>query len=119
MIVFSKEERSEAFAAKLKRQCRLNTYPDEDNDLEKAVEKQVKRVRRDQNIQFTTLENVRNLIRKTKVKKAPGCDQISNRVVRHFTRKDVKALANNINAILRLRIWKAAKVIMLPQMGKN
>lgn len=39
-------------------------------------------------------------------KKAPGADNISNRVLKRFTRKALVALANIINAILRLNYLK-------------
>lgn len=68
-------------------------------------------------------DEVKDENREAKVRKAPGCDRITDRTLKFFTRNFVVALSNIINAILRL--WnfpmklRSDDVIMLPNHWKS
>jgi hypothetical protein len=55
-------------------------------------------------------------------KKAPGFDLITGEVLQQLPRKAIVKITNLINAAFRLkyvpRLWKVAKVIMIPKPGK-
>lgn len=123
--MYTKIIRSEAFADSLERQCRLNTQP-VDDDFGEAVERRVRMIRRNQEVQvirFTTPEEGRDLIRKAKVRKTLGSDQISNTIMKHLINRAVVVLTSIINAMLRLKYftkkWKTAEVTWLPKLGKH
>lgn len=72
---------------------------------------------------FSTSEEVRKDIQRTRTRKAPGRDKISNRTSKRFTRKAVVALTGIINAMLILSYFpkklKEADAIMLMKMGTD
>uniref|UniRef100_V5GNF3 Putative RNA-directed DNA polymerase from transposon X-element n=1 Tax=Anoplophora glabripennis TaxID=217634 RepID=V5GNF3_ANOGL len=124
-IVYTRYEKAEAFADSLELQCRENLLDDEDEDHADEVERRVRRYRRQpdrDDIRPATPEEVRDILRRLNPRKAPGCDQIGNRILRKLPHKGVMALLNIVNAILRLRRfparWKKADVIF-PKPGKN
>lgn len=125
-LVYTHQDKAEAHADSLELQCRENQLEDEDEDWADDVERRVRRLRRmlDEDIIVqTTPEEVKEVLRSLKPRKAPGCDKIGNIVLKKLPRKGVAALVNIINAILRLRYfpakWKNADVIMIPKPGKN
>ncbi len=66
---------------------------------------------------------VARIIDRLNVKKAPGFDRITARMLRELPRTGILWLTRIYNAILRFSTfpatWKCAKVIMLPKPGKN
>lgn len=72
---------------------------------------------------FTTPSEVRDLISKINVQKAPGPDGIPNKAIKHFTKEAIIKLTNIYNAAFRLhhfpKTWKNANVIVLLKPGKN
>lgn len=125
-IVYTREAKAEAFADALELQCRENQLDDEDEDWVESVERRIRRLQRlpdEDNISPATPAEVKKILGQLKIRKAPGCDQIGNIVLRKLPRKGVAAMVNIINAILRLRYfpdkWKRADVVMIPKPGKN
>lgn len=125
-IVYTRQQKAEAFADSLELQCRENQLDGEDEDWSDDVERRVRRINRlpdDDEITPTSPEEVKEILRRLKIRKAPGCDNIGNIVLRKLPRKGVAALVNIINAILRFRYfpekWKRADVIMIPKPGKD
>lgn len=66
---------------------------------------------------------VQRVIRRTKLRKAPGPDGISNEALRHLPPHTVARLTQLFNGILRFGYfpdsWKLGRIIMLPKPGKN
>lgn len=96
------------------------------DDHKEAFVAHARMIRRKPNVKgidHTTPEEVRYHIRRTKLRKAPGSDTTSNRVLRRFTRKAVVALTKIINAMFRdcyfQKKWRLAEVIMPPKHGKR
>jgi reverse transcriptase-like protein/endonuclease/exonuclease/phosphatase family protein len=126
-LVFTDEDKAEAFADTYERNARLVYDPDIDPDHEEAVENINRDLRRSQNLDLpidpVTHREVRSIIKNLKPKSAPGPDNISNRVLKHLPRKGIVAITNISNAIMRLGYfpsrWKEAIVIMIPKPGKN
>src|SRR5699024_8366394 len=95
----------------------------QDDDHTRRIKNDVEtRINNDDNqtiINPTSPTEVRKIIKNLKVKKAPGMDGISNRMIRQLPDKAVM----HIVAILRLRHfpekWKIADVIMLLKAGKS
>lgn len=70
---------------------------------------------------FTTPSEINKIIRKLKVRKSPGPDQISNNMIKHLPRKGITFITKLCNAIFKLNYfpteWKKAKIIMIPKPG--
>ncbi|GJQ68514.1 hypothetical protein Trydic_g17085 [Trypoxylus dichotomus] len=97
-----------------------------DRDYEKftdVINKQVHSEYRDTiNVQKTTIEKVRNIIRILADRKAPGHDGITNTAIKHLTLEAVDTLKEIINAIIRHqyypKTWKHATIIIIHKSGK-
>lgn len=125
-IVYTRREKAEAFADSLELQCRENQLDDEDEDFTDDVERRVRRINRlpdGDPIVPATPEELRDIIKRLKPRKAPGCDEIGNLILKKLPRKGRAALLNIVNATLRLRHfparWKKADVILIPKPGKD
>jgi retron-type reverse transcriptase len=123
-LVFSNEEKAEAFADSLELQCRPN-IEDADVDHIERIEHQVEDIQSRQIETSTTPTSpaeVRKIIGFLKVKKAPGPDNIPNKALKLLPDR-VVALTTIINASLRLchfpSRWKKANVIFIPKPGKD
>lgn len=72
---------------------------------------------------FLSPGQVQRVIKKTKPKKVPGVDNISNMALRHMPPRTVAMVTRLFNGILRSGHfppgWKLGRVIMLPKPGKN
>jgi retron-type reverse transcriptase len=124
-LVFSDDEKAEAFADSLELQCRPNIV-DADLDHIERIERQVEIIlsgQHDTPITPASPEEVRGIIGSLKVKKAPGPDKIPNTALKLLPVKVVVALTAIINASLRLchfpSRWKNANVIFIPKPGKD
>jgi retron-type reverse transcriptase len=124
-LVFSDDEKAEAFADSLELQCRPNIV-DADLDHIERIERQVEIILSGQHDTPNTPaspEEVRGIIGTLKVKKAPGPDKIPNTALKLLPVKVVVALTAIINASLRLchfpSRWKNANVIFIPKPGKD
>ncbi|CAH1384334.1 unnamed protein product, partial [Tenebrio molitor] len=103
-LVFSNEEKAEAFADSLELQCRPN-IEDADVDHIERIEHQVEDILSRQIETSTTPTSpaeVRKIIGSLKVKKAPGPDNIPNKALKLLPDRVVVALTTIINASLRL-----------------
>ncbi|GFV15996.1 RNA-directed DNA polymerase from mobile element jockey [Trichonephila clavipes] len=71
----------------------------------------------------TNTDEVINYIKKLKNNKAPGLDNINNKMIKNFTFKTIFILTQLINKILKLRHfprnWKTAIVFPIHKPGKN
>lgn len=81
-------------------------------------------INRDTLVQYhTTPSAVKNIIRKSKNKKAPGYDNINNFVIKHLPNKCIVLLTNIYNACINIgyfpTMWKSAKVIAIPKPNKD
>jgi retron-type reverse transcriptase len=124
-LVFSDDEKAEAFADSLELQCRPNIV-DADLDHIERIERQVEIILSGQHDTPNTPaspEEVRGIIGTLKVKKAPGPDKIPNTALKLLPDKAIVALTAIINASLRFchfpSRWKSANVIFIPKPGKD
>jgi hypothetical protein len=122
-LVFSDDDKAEAFADSLELQCRPNIV-DADLDHIERIERQVEIIlsgQHDTPITPASPEEVRGIIGTLKVKKAPGPDKISNTALKVLP--DKVALTAIVNASLRFchfpSRWKSANVIFIPKPGKD
>ncbi|GFU79579.1 probable RNA-directed DNA polymerase from transposon X-element [Trichonephila clavipes] len=71
----------------------------------------------------TNTDEVINYIKKLKNNKAPGLDNVNNKMIKNFTFKTIFILTHLINKILKLRHfprnWKTAIVFPIHKPGKN
>lgn len=75
-------------------------------------------------IKNITLQEVQLLIKNTlNVKKAPGYELISGKVIKELPKKAIRVMTIIFNACLRLGVfpeqWKVAEIILIPKPGKN
>lgn len=74
-------------------------------------------------IQQTTANEIKNAIKKTRPKKAPGPDGIQNIVLKQLPHKVLVQISNIFNASLRLSyypsVWKHANVLAFQKPGKD
>jgi hypothetical protein len=124
-LVFSDDEKAEAFADSLELQCRPNIV-DADLDHIEQIEHEVEIIlsgQHDTPMTPASPEEVRGIIGSLKVKKAPGPDKIPNTALKALPDKVVVTLTAIINASLRFchfpSRWKSANVIFIPKPGKD
>jgi hypothetical protein len=124
-LVFSDDEKAEAFADSLELQCRPNIV-DADLDHIEQIEHEVEIIlsrQHDTPIRPASPEEVRGIIGSLKVKKAPGPDKIPNTALKVLPDKVVIALTAIINASLRHchfpSRWKSVNVIFIHKPGKD
>jgi hypothetical protein len=124
-MVYTDEEKAEAFADSLELQCRAN-FTNADLDHVENVEEQVEQIADEEPetpIPPTSPQEVLQTIRGLKNRKAPGPDNISNRALKNLPEKAVVAITEIANGIFRLRHfparWKTANVIFIPKPGKD
>ncbi|EFA12510.2 putative RNA-directed DNA polymerase from transposon X-element-like Protein [Tribolium castaneum] len=124
-IVFTDEEKAEAFALSMSRQCSLN-LTNADLDHVEEIEDHVESIATedpDEPLTPTTPEEVSGVIRKLKKRKASGPDEISNRALKNLPLKVIVELTGILNAMLSFRYfpqrWKMATVIFIPKPGKD
>lgn len=126
-MAYSDSDKAEAFADNLESQCTPLEYDssDEDDqvDLINGRVRRLLQVEENETITPTSPLEIRTLIKKTKVKTAPGNDGISNRALRHLPPLALVWLCTIINAALRFRYfpkkWRCADVILIPKPGGN
>lgn len=73
-------------------------------------------------IKHTSPNKIKNLIQKLKVKKLPGHDQITNKILKHLPKKSIILLTYIYNSMLILSyfpsIWKIAVIILIQKPNK-
>ena len=70
-----------------------------------------------------TTKDVTNHINRLKTKKAAGMDNINGKAIKSLPLSGHTGIANLFNGVIRLnyfpRVWKHARIIMIPKPGKN
>lgn len=124
-LVFSDEEKAEAFADTLELQCRptwRNVDVDRVENVEDRVASFLSSPLADQ-ISPSTPSEVSEILRHLKPKKAPGPDNVSNKALQNLPDIAVSGLTAIINTMLRLNHfpsrWKCANVIFIHKPGKD
>lgn len=125
-IVYTEAEKADVFAENLERQCSPN-FDNADLDHIERVEADVRArlasADANRHLLPASPEEVKQLINRTRERKAPGPDGITNKVLKSLSKKAIMTLVAIINAILRLRYfphdWKCADVIVLPKPGQS
>ncbi|KAL4143116.1 hypothetical protein QTP88_005482 [Uroleucon formosanum] len=73
----------------------------------------------------TSPNGIKNLIQKLKIKKSPGHNQITNKILQHLPKKSIVLLTHIFNSMLRMSyfpsIWKLSVIILIhkPNKPKN
>ncbi|GJQ75498.1 hypothetical protein Trydic_g17585 [Trypoxylus dichotomus] len=124
-IAYSDEDKAEAFAEALEKQCSPN-YEDADVDHIGRVHRRVRRILAEEDeeepLPPASPEEIRAIIRAFRTNKAPGSEGITNSALKHAPKKFVMHMTNICNAMLRLRHfptnWKLADVAMIPKPGQ-
>jgi len=110
----SDTEKAEAFATHLEKVFQPNNLNSDINPQINGVEGPA--------LKFIEPKEIRAVVKKMKIKKAPGLDLITTQLMLECPRRAVVYLANIYNACLRLsyfpKQWKTAKIIMIPKPGK-
>lgn len=127
-IGYTNNEKAEILATSIENQCTPNEVDDENEAAEELEEEALSSVNQiDESaatpITTATLQELENIIKKLKNKKAPGEDTITNTAIKHLPKKAKVKLLNIINASLRLNYfpadWKKAHIITIPKPGKD
>ncbi|KAJ3643999.1 hypothetical protein Zmor_026676 [Zophobas morio] len=97
-IVFTDEDKAAAFAHSLENQCQTNIDPDADDEHLDLVEETVEEIQwiepdEDELIRETHPEEIREIIRLLKARKAPGPDGIPNKALKNLSDEATVALA--------------------------
>lgn len=127
-IVYRDDEKAEAFAESLEGQCRLNLrHADLDHveDIEDRVHGLITAPDDpdDEPILPTDIDEVNDIVKHLPSKKAPGPDQIPNKLLKALPANVIIFLVAIFNAMFSLRYfpseWKKADVIFIPKPGKD
>lgn len=120
------EDRADIFAESLEKQFRPNPIqePEHAEEITKYLEEYfAESITAEEDPVIITPGQVQRTLRRLKLKKAPGADQIPNEALRRLPQKAVAALTRLFNGIMRTghfpQIWKLGHVLMLPKPGKN
>jgi hypothetical protein len=74
-------------------------------------------------IKHVSPNEIANVIQRLKPKKFPGHDLITNKKLKHLSKKIIMLLTFIFNSMLRLSyfsvIWKMSIIILLPKPGKS
>ena len=126
-IVFTDEEKAEAFADSLQLQCRTN-ITDAELDHVETVENVVSAMmssvpHSDDLIRQTTEAEIQRIIAGLRTRKAPGPDRITNKMLKTLPDNAIAVLTGICDGVLRLRHfptrWKLATAIFIPKPGKD
>lgn len=118
------EDKCNAFANHLEEtfKCNLDDIPSEHIDqVNEFVESEFSSVQLP--IEYCTPQEIDDIIRHLKNKKAPGFDLITNSILKNLPRKAIVYLCAIINACMYHShfpiSWKHAQIIMIKKAGKN
>lgn len=115
----SDAEKSETFACHLAEV--FQPFPSEQNgqDIKDFLDSPFQMSRP---IPAITLHEVKEIIKNTNPKKAPGFDLITGTILRHLPNRALRSITLIFNAILRTGYfpaqWKVAEIIVIPKPGK-
>ncbi|GLV33204.1 hypothetical protein CBL_20081 [Carabus blaptoides fortunei] len=124
-LVYTAEANSEIIANSIELQCSPN-YSHIDVDHVSRINKNTKRqqkIRCSLDISYTTSQQIQDIIKKTKIKKAAGPDGIPAKTLRPLPPCAHVAISNITNAVMRLRYfpakWMKAIIITIPKADKD
>lgn len=122
--VITNEDKAETLAKSIEAQCSPNPVVDEEHEqniLQIIAEALAEND--ETSTRPASFEEITNIIRRSKNRKAPGRDEITNNALKHAPKKTIVKLLNIINASLRMSYfptpWKQAIIITIPKPGKN
>jgi hypothetical protein len=111
------------FAEHLEKTFKPNELP-QNEDLETEINKALKEPPQiTQPIKFLTPKEIQNIMQADlNLRKAPGYDLITRRILKEMPRKGIVHLTTICNAIIRTGYfpvqWKVAQITMIPKPGK-
>jgi Reverse transcriptase (RNA-dependent DNA polymerase) len=125
-LVYQEDEKAEVFADSLEAQCSPVTDANTDLDNVDMIHRRLRRrlaVEPDSQLPPASPDEIKQILRRLKKKKAPGPDGIPNLALKLLPQKGVAHLVAIANATLRLRHfpakWKEADVALLLKAGKS
>ncbi|GJQ80516.1 hypothetical protein Trydic_g12407 [Trypoxylus dichotomus] len=124
-IALTTEDKAEAFAEALERQCSPN-YENADVDHIGRVHHRIRTIFAEEEdeepLPPASPEEILAIIKALRPNKAPGAEGITNTALKNAPKKFVMHMTNICNAMLRLRhfptTWKLADVVMIPKPGQ-
>ena len=126
-LAYSDEEKANAFADTLESVLTENIQEDEDENLTDRMENDIEELRATESPvtaeDFTTPEEVHKIIKHQKTRKAPGYDNINNKMLKELPKKLIVAITNLTNAIMKYdyfpNYWKKSIIIVIGKPGKD
>jgi len=125
-MVFSDEEKAEAFADEMEGQFKNNSFPSNphfENIVGSEVSDFLNNPTSDIPIDPTNLDEISFIISKLKNRKAPGIDNINNSMLKNLPDISILKLLQIINACLKIAYfplpWKKASIIMIQKPLKS
>lgn len=124
-MVYSAQDKAEAFADTMEEQFRThpNIY-DEDHieEVEEELNEFFAAAPGDQ-VEPFTLDEVTEAVKRSRPRKAPGLDRVSNKAIQYAPPHILLVLLSVFNSALRLchfpSTWKSAKIVLFPKPGKD
>lgn len=121
-LVYSDEDKAEAFANSMERQFQLN-----DNLIDADTEEEVAEINVDEappeDVHFVSPSEVINTIKFLKINTAPGPDGVPYKALKLLSKRGIARISNIFNAILRFQHfpnhWKHSHIIMLLKHDKS
>lgn len=124
-MAFSDKDKADAIASAFLdiHQTTINSPSSHTNKVKKAIET-LKDSSPVENIpDLVNVELLKSVIRKLKVKKAPGPDTITNSTIKQFSEFTLKFLVQIYNICYRIsyfpKAWKVGKIIPIPKPNKD
>lgn len=122
---FNDDDKAELLADSLETQCSPSTESPDQNHIDKVDDEVQRRasIPPVDTLDPVTVTEVKTIIKDLHSKRAPGCDGISNRVLKNLSPPLIILLVSIFNACLANcifpDIWKIADVIGFPKTGKD
>lgn len=125
-LVYTDEEKAETFADSLERQFRPNednTNEEFEDHINNTVNSWLHNTPIPENNEPTDGFEISRIIKRTKIRKAPGMDGITNLMLKNLPPPCIEYLATIINKCFAKSFfpspWKRAEVILFPKPGKD
>lgn len=123
-LAHSNEDKANAFANAFL-SCH-KTSQDMISDKESIVKKSIDKINRDKTKsppgELIKLQQVKEIIKSLKIRKAPGSDKISNLIIQAFPDSLLSFIVRIFNSCLEISYfptdWKCGKIIAIPKPGK-
>lgn len=125
-IVYSAQDKAEAFAVTMEQQFEPHATifnPDFEEEVEQEVQSFLQDTPEGEELHPFTLEEISEVIAMAKSRKAPGEDRIGAKALQASPPELLPHLHSIFNSVLRLRhfpaTWKIAKIVLLQKPGKS